>query len=129
MKNALISEIRKQLDKADIVINDLAEALDKLYIDPYTKYDMNGFVEVVGGEYRLRICERGVLVFDERTVKVKTAAYFILTEIVAKAVMKTVPPFTEEGKQLKAAYFAKMDNEYARWHSEGIDEYKIGKIL
>lgn len=129
MKTALILEIKKQLDKAGIVINDLSSTLDKLYIDPYTHYDMNGYVDVIGGEYRLRICERGGTIFDKKTVKVKTAAYFILREIVNRVVMKSAQPFSDEGKQLEAEYFAKMDDDYARWHSEGINDFNIGKIL
>lgn len=129
MKTALILEIKKQLDNAGIVINDLPSTLDKLYIDPYTHYDMNGYVVVGYSEYRLQMRERGQVVFDERTAKVKPAAYFILTDMVRRVAMKSEAGLSEEQKRLRSEFFAKMDEEYARWYSEGINDLNISKIL
>lgn len=124
MKTALVLEIKKQLDRAGIVINDFLGTLDKLYIDPYTHYDMYPYVDIGYSAYNLRMCERGNVIYNERTTKVKAAAYFLLLDIVAKAAMKSSDP-----KEYEAAHFAKMDEEYARWHSKGINDFNIRNIL
>lgn len=80
MVQALLQEVKKQLDK--ISIDDAF--VRQRYINLGTSYDMEPFVDVVGDYYHIKVCERRAVVYDYKTTDKRLAAYIILEDYTYK---------------------------------------------
>lgn len=134
-KMDLMLEIKKQLDKAELRINNLGQVFTSYYIDPWSKTDMSAYVEVGNYAYYLRVNERGQIIIEHRVIDVKKAAYWILEQLVYRTEIQRLPK-GEQGK-LEAMtiakencklHFRKMDKEYRDWYEQKIDIFNFEKI-
>ena len=134
-KMDLMLEIKKQLDKAELRINNLGQVFTSYYINPWSKSDMNAYVEVGNYAYYLRVNERGQVIIEHRVTDVKKAAYWILKQLVYRTEVQRLSK--EEQCKLEAMtiakekcklHFGKMDKEYQDWYEQNIDYFNFEKI-
>ena len=134
-KMDLMIEIKKQLDKAELRINKLGQVFTSYYINPWSKSDMNAYVEVGNYAYYLRVNERGQVIIEHRVTDVKKAAYWILKQLVYRTEIQRLSK--EEQCKLEAMsiaeekcklHFSKMDKEYQDWYKQNIDIFNFEKI-
>ena len=135
-KMDLMLEIKKQLDKAELRINNLEQIFTSYYINPWSKNDMSAYVDVGNYAYYLRVNERGQIIIEYQVTDVKMAAYWILNQLVYSAEMQQILQEEEQNemtirnrvKENCKNRFGKMDKVYQDWYEQKIDIFNFGKV-
>lgn len=133
MIQALLQEVKEQLSK--ISIYDIEDLIRKRYINLGTSYDMEPFVDVVGGYYHIKVCERRTVVYDYKTSDKKLAAYIILEDYTYRCQYDSLEDrFKYSGneevliREIQGSYFKMFDTIYTQYFEKGISIMNLDNV-
>lgn len=133
MIQALLKEVNKQLIK--ISIDGVDEFIRKRYINLGTSYDMEPFVDVLGGYYHIKVCERSVVVYDYKTSDKRLAAYIILEDYTYRREYASLEDrFKYSGnaevliREVQCNYFKMFDKIYTQYFEKGISIMNLDNV-
>lgn len=120
----LMDEIKLQLNKADLEVEDLVPLLRRTYINPSQPHDKRGYVEIVKDTFLLKLQEHGKVSIKYEVSDPKEAAYWILSQLLPSIEEKKLANEQNEKKREKKkdkaleSDFKKMDDCYHQWYIE-----------
>lgn len=87
---------------------------------------MVGYVMIGSDCYYLKVAERGRPVIEYCVTDLREAVYWILLQLVERAIQETGPKEIKnykewewQKKERMLAYFDKMNSDYRQWYAEG----------
>ena len=135
-KGNLIAEIKKQLNLAGVFIKDFGQELSSYHINPWSKTDMHGYVEVGNRYYYLRVNERGKIIIEYEVDNVKDAAYWILVHLIYKVEYEKACNNQSDYQKIESTveknmmvYFNKMDKFYSKCFLVGRNIFNFDRIF
>ena len=135
-KLKLMLEVKKQLEKAGIRIKNLGQLFSSYYINPYSKQDMDSYVDIENFFYYLRVNERGKVIYEYKVRDVQMAAYWILKHLVYTVEYQQQSKEMKYGLELRKnieekceVHFRNMEPVYWKWYQQKIEFYNFCKIV